>query len=215
MDLETKGALIGIVLGDGTLSKIGYKRRNSHISTSSTCEEWVKWKAQYISRITRVRYNVCKNEMHKNWKPVYKATSMQHPAFTKLRMRMYHNNNRAVDNYILRSLTPLGVFIWYLDDGSFYEKQMQIQLSTCAYSYADNLLIAKHMNDRFGLRFNIYQKYRKANATRHCTLHLAAKDKLKFYTDILEPHLQHVPIGMKYKVPQKERLEYLYNRSFK
>jgi hypothetical protein len=213
--LQFKGTIIGMILGDGSLSRIEKNRVNSRLSVSSINKDYLYWKLSIMEELTKVRINeTLYKKNHPTWKTLYKATSMQHPIYTKLRMRMYHEKGRTIDTHVMKALTPLGVLLWYLDDGSYEEKKTIMAIYSNSYSYSDNMLMAKCMNDNFGLRFNVYQKFSKREGKRYSHLHLAAKDRLKFYEDIIEPFIGQIPSSMMYKVPQKKKLERLHKRMF-
>jgi len=213
--LQFKGAIIGMILGDGSLSRLEKDRLNSRLSVTSVNKDYLDWKLNMMEHLTKVRINETSYEKtHPTWQTLYKATSMQHPSYTKLRMRMYHEEGRTIDTHIMKALTPLGVLLWYLDDGSYEEKKTIMAIYSNAYSYSDNMLMAKCMNDNFGLRFNVYQKFSKREGKRYSHLHLAGKDRLKFYEDIIEPFIGKIPNSMMYKVPEKKKLIRLHKRMY-
>lgn len=125
---------------------------------------------------------------------------------------MYHNGRRTVDEYCMKILTPLGLLIWYLDDGSItYDKRgksrgMDIRIHSNAYTEAENKMMMKYLNDRFGLRFNLYQNFKKKRMKRYFGLRLKAVDRLKFYDEIIAPNMEYIPPDMKYKIPNRETI---------
>lgn len=213
--LQFKGAIIGMILGDGSLSKLEDHRLNSRLSITSTDKSYLEWKSKILRYLTKTTtIETVYGSSHPTWKTLYKTTSMQHPTYTTLRMRMYHNDGRTIDTHIMKSLTPLGILFWYLDDGSYEEKKTTMAIYSNAYSYSDNMLMAKCLNDNFGLRFNVYQKFSKREGKRYSHLHLAAKDRLKFYEEIIEPFIGDIPSSMMYKIPEKKKLIQLFKRAY-
>ena len=125
---------------------------------------------------------------------------------------MYHEGCRTIDKYILNTLTPLGLFIWFIDDGSFYQdnrgnsRGIQLRIHSNAYSYSDHLLMMKFLNDKFGLRFNLRQNFKKERMRVYYELYLKAIDRLKFYDEILAPNLKYLPQDLEYKIPKRETI---------
>lgn len=125
---------------------------------------------------------------------------------------MYHNGRRTIDEYCMKILTPLGLLIWYLDDGSLTKdkrgksKGLEMRIHSNAYTEAENKMIMKMLNDKFGLRFNLYQNFKKARMKRYFGLRLKAIDRLKFYDEIIKPNYQYIPDDMKYKIPKRETI---------
>jgi hypothetical protein len=203
--LQFKGTIIGMALGDGCLTGLESRRNNSRFRTTSIHKDYIEWKGKILEELTSVIYG---QETETKWSTnlIYRVTTKQHPLYTSLYMRMYHNGGRTIDDHIIGALTPLGILFWYLDDGSYDSKLNQIVIASNRYSYSDHLVIAKVMNDIFKLRWNIHQKFVKRTGKRYCSLYLSAKDRLRFYELIIEPYVDQIPLSLKYKVPSKQRL---------
>ncbi len=203
--LQLKGIIIGMILGDGCL------KRNTFCSSSINLD-YLNWKGEILSNLTKIKISsYAPMKGHYGTKPMYYLTTLSHPIYKKLRMRMYCDNNcRTIDPYILKTLTPLGLLFWYLDDGCLDKScGLKFGIYSNRYSYGDHLLFQKYLNDRFGLRFNIRQSYKKQKSKRYFWLYLKAIDRLRFYDNIIYPHLNDIPEEMLYKIPKREDLEKL------
>jgi len=165
-----------------------------------------------LEQLTEVKIREDNKVKGWNRKKLYVLRTKSHPIYRKLRMRMYHNGRRTVDEYCMKILTPLGLLIWYLDDGSItYDKRgksrgMDIRIHSNAYTEAENKMMMKYLNDRFGLRFNLYQNFKKKRMKRYFGLRLKAVDRLKFYDEIIAPNMEYIPPDMKYKIPNRETI---------
>lgn len=202
--IELKGAIIGMILGDGHIT------RNGYVQIASISKEYLIWKKEILENLTDVSL---KEEMKREGSfgknPLYLCRTRVHPLYKGLRIRMYLENGRQIDDYIMNTLTPLGLLFWYLDDGNLDfcgGRGMNLEISSNRYSYGDHLLFCKKFNDRFGLRFNIHQKFSKKRNRRYCLLYLAAKDRLKFYDMIVAPYVGKIPTDMLYKIPKRESI---------
>uniref|UniRef100_A0A6M3XA15 Putative homing endonuclease n=2 Tax=viral metagenome TaxID=1070528 RepID=A0A6M3XA15_9ZZZZ len=200
--LQFKGAIIGMVLGDGCISR-GY------IKTTSVIKEYAEMKKDILSQLTDTtisRYSKSKSSFGD--KDIYEVRTRKHPIYTKLEMRMYHNRKRTIDEYCLKTITPLGLLIWYLDDGCLDKTcGLKFQIHSNAYDYPSHLLIQKYLNDRFGLRFNIRQTFKKQRNKRYFWLYLKAIDRIKFWDLVFAPYLKEIPEQIQYKIPARENIE--------
>ncbi len=211
---ELKGIIIGMVLGDGYLSPSDTKKKNSFFRGSSIHESYIKFKSQILSQITSVNLTVDTNRKNSfGNKPLYLIETKVHPTYTKLRMRLYHNNKRVIDPFCIKSLHPLGILIWYLDDGSLATSggKIMFRLHSNRYSYLDHLCIQKIMNDKFGLRWNICKNFRKAKGIIYYQMILKPIDRLKFYDKFINPYIDLIPEELKYKIPIREDIEFKMN----
>lgn len=207
---ELKGIIIGMVLGDGFLSPSDTKKKNSHFQGASIHESYIKLKSQILSQITETKISVDNNRINSfGKKPLYTIYTKVHPLYTKLRMRLYHENKRVIDPFVLKLLHPLGLLLWYLDDGSLMTSGGKIcfRLHSNRYSYLDHLCIQKILNDKFGLRWNIYKDFKKAKSIIYYYMTLKPIDRLKFYDQIIFPYIDLIPEELKYKIPKREDIE--------
>lgn len=198
------GDIIGMVLGDGYI--FPGTGQNCAVRITGTSKDYMLWKQSALEKITATKWYELEPTGF-GTKKLYRVDSRRHPVYRSLRMRMYCENKRTIDEFVMKSLTPLGLLFWYLDDGNmdlFNGKGCNMMISSNAYSYAEHLLMNKMLYERFGLRFNIHQKFSKKRATRYCLLYLTAKDRLKFYDEIIASYLDKIPEDMMYKIPKRE-----------
>lgn len=205
--LQFKGALIGMILGDGCI-KNGRKCFNS----TSVSLKYLEWKKEILAQLTKVTIGEQKfSAGHFGKKVLYQLSTLSHPVYQKLRMRMYNENGcRTIDPYILKILNELGILFWYLDDGCLDKNSgLKFGIHSNRYSYGDHLLFQKFLNDRFELRFNIRQSFKKERNCRYFWLYLKSVDRLKFYDTIIAPYFEKIPQDMMYKIPKREDIERL------
>jgi len=203
--LEFKGAIIGMILGDGSLSK----RSNSSLKITSVVKGYAEVKKEILSQLTDVsisKYKKSNGSFGK--KDIYEVRTRVHPIYTKLRMRFYHNNRKTIDKYIMNTINELGMLLWYLDDGCLDTSSgIKFGIYSNGFNLIEHQYIQKVLNDRFGLRFNIRKSFKKSKAKIYYWLYLKAIDRLKFYDNIIQPFLKYIPQEIMYKIPKREDIE--------
>lgn len=205
--LDLKGAIVGMQLGDGCIKERGT------FHSYSICKNYINFKSEILSNLTNVHFGMESNRRNSYGNNVlYNVSTNKHPFYVKLRMRAYHNGKRVVDPHLIKSLTPLGLLIWYLDDGCVDRScGMKFQIHSNAYSYLEHLFLKKMLNDKFGLRFNIRKSFKKNRSKIYYWLYLKCIDRLKFYDQIIAPYIHFIPKEMMYKIPTREDIEIMMN----
>lgn len=138
--LEIRGALIGTLLGDSTVTNRG------EFSCEQITKSLIDYKAGILSQISGVsvyRHNrdrgptqIINNKVY-NRKLTYVVQTNQHPYFAKLRDRMYLEGNKQVSLDSLMDLTDEGTALWFMDDGYLDYKASSCtrNLRICTDSY--------------------------------------------------------------------------------
>ena len=193
-DEEIRGAIIGMVLGDGSLPLDG-RSINAHMDFAHCAKqrEYAVWKAGLLENLTSVRItdgvSHCRNKEY----PKVRVLSKTHPTYTHLRNRFYHNGRKTIDAFLMEHLTPLGLAIWYMDDGNLknHENYLTPMLETNCFNVAEHLIMTKALADKFQLEF----RANHLNA-KYLMLRLRRKDRGKFF-DIIREHIHPT---MAYKI---------------
>lgn len=192
--LEFKGAVIGMLMGDASLSQ---DRKNSMLRFSQTekHEDYAKWKIEILEQLTSVgiwRGNV--DAFGKTYRGL-RIWTKSHPFYTGLRERMYHDNRKTFDMHCLKRLTMKGLLIWYLDDGCMTKVKTTpaIYLCTDRYNYMEHLSIQKLLHDRWGL------STRMTKHGKHWRLRFPAESGRKLI-GLFEPYINEIPACMHYKL---------------
>jgi len=202
--LEFKGAIIGMVLGDASIVKGALK-------TTSVVEEYTQFKRKILSQLTEVSFaKYEKGEGSFGKKPIYESRTRKHPIYEKLATRFYHNGRKQITEYAMKTITPLGLLIWYLDDGCLDDAcGLKFQIHSNAFNETEHQYMQKILNDRFGLRFNIRKKFHKEKETIYYWLYLKAIDRLVWWDKVFAPFIEIIPKPMMYKIPTRESVEKL------
>jgi hypothetical protein len=153
---ELKGAFIGMVLGDGCLVKQAKHAYLTYVHSIKQ-KDYALSKTKYLKELTKV--NVTYPTTYLNGKPFKKIVvrGLCHPKYTRLYERFYYQGKKTIDEHLLKSLTPLGLAIWYQDDGHYgnYGDRNYIILCTHNFNYAEHELMQKWLKYKFELNWSI------------------------------------------------------------
>lgn len=137
---EIKGALIGTLLGDSTVTNRG------EFSCEQITKSLIDYKDNILSEISGVKTyrhsrdrgptQIIDNKVYGR-KKSYVVQTNQHPYFTKLRKQMYFDTGKQVSVDTLQYLTKEGIALWFMDDGYLdYKKSNATRnLRICTDSY--------------------------------------------------------------------------------
>ena len=153
--------LVGLVLGDGFIQKIGKRSARIRLEHSIKQKDYIFWKYKELENMMQSRPKLITryNPVYKKTYQYYRCQSHSSPEIGKLHRLFYENSKKRVPQNINRLLrTPLTLAVWYMDDGYYYPRD------NCAYIYLPlyeeddikRLLVA--LNDNFGLRPKVLTK---------------------------------------------------------
>jgi DNA-binding CsgD family transcriptional regulator len=154
--------IIGSILGDGSLSKLSHGKHNSRLRVAHCLRQsdYCIWKANLLKKynlLSQVRYDHTFDSRFKE--PDYtiiKMSSIAHPIFTKYRQTCYKNDKfKSVNIDIVKKIDPLGLAIWYMDDGS--RTACSMTLSTNSFSQEELLILVDILYNNFKLKFSIHK----------------------------------------------------------
>ena len=200
---ELKSAIIGMVIGDGCLTK-RYKNGQAYFQMNH-CEkqlEYMNWKINIIHNITDGKTYETQKILNGKIFKGYHFGSNRHPFFTRLHSRFYHNGRKVLDEYLVKMINPLALAIIYMDDGTFGRHHTHgndsFFLCTQNFDYANQMLLQKSLKLNFGLEWNINKSEKSKDGTYNYRLRLSTRFNEKFL-DIILPYIRLVPC-MHYKL---------------
>lgn len=196
------GVIVGSFLGDGSTRKrsdVGnvYMR----INHSAKQTEYVKFKHKLLNNFIGTRYNESVRKINDKPYKVVSAETKVHPVITKIHNR-YMNGVKKLDMLLLKKLTPEGLSIWYLDDGTLHMRTVRrdsnkpfktwggIEIATCSFSYKEHEIIKEYFCDIWNIEVTI--RRRKS----YYYLYFNRVNSLKF----IEIIKNFVPECMNYKI---------------
>jgi len=204
---ELRSAIIGMVIGDGCLSKRN-GRKNAYFQMNH-CEaqyEYLLWKKKILDKVTSSLVSPNHKKSGNKLYKTYHLGTRQHPFFTKLYNRFYyHNKIKSLDEYLVKKITPLALSIIYMDDGCCgkampeYWTKETFYLCLCNFDYSNLFILKKSLKLKYNLDWNINKQSKKPNSDRnYYQLRLLNKHNQRFI-DIVEPFINQVEC-MKYKL---------------
>ncbi len=195
-----KSALAGMILGDGCLQPVGKRTARLRLEHSEKQREYLKWKASLIPQLFEGRKVSKLKRIHPKNKKVYSYARIQShssPYLGKLRRIFYPKGKKVIPANLARYLRhPLGLAIWFLDDGyfSWQEKDRGVYIYLGKIDKTSALNAQRAIKERFALEGKILDKKEKG-----LVLCYPWKEGEKF----LELIKEFVPKNMEYKISPK------------
>lgn len=185
---EAKQILFGGLIGDGSLSQIKSSGRNSSYSVlhSEKQKEYCLFKMKKFGiLITKSQPEYRKND---GWgKKIIRFRTLAHPFFTELRKELYRPKKELTKSF-LNKIHPLGITIWYLDDGCLSFTKKTIVFHTEGFNRFSVILLQKMLK-----KFRIFSKIRRTKKGYIITLNRLNTNN---FLDLIK---RYVPRSMKYK----------------
>jgi hypothetical protein len=203
---------IGILLGDGNISKKGklttaygpkQKEYINHIN------HIISGTLSYSDRTVKRRGELFKQEIYTLAFPTNTQTR-------ELRELLYPNKIKTIKN-IINFIDEKALAFWYMDDG-YYKMSKKcinpsVELCTDSFSYEDHILLQKHLQHRFNIKSSIVSlKENKWRKTQQYRLRIGTVSSKTFFS-LVAPYFCDI---MKYKLPEEYRnvTSYNFNNTF-
>ena len=135
---------VGTLLGDGCLMETtrGYCLRLHH---SAKQKAYIAWKYQIMKSLVNTPPKLCGNAYH--------FRTVSNSVFDWYRKIFYKGKIKIIPENIEDILTPLGLAVWIMDDGS--RDKGCVRISSHSFSYPDHIRIQKCFEDKFAIKCNI------------------------------------------------------------
>ena len=222
MNRQDRGILVGMVLGDGYLRSDGHriiKGKRKAVSAqlamyhSAQQAEYLEYKSELLRKIFGGKHRVTYREQVQTsgYKCKMCLLSKGNPYFKTLRKILYPCGIKTFSKQALNMLTPHGISIWFMDDGSTRcSRRMDgsitsVELRLCTYcSLEEN----ENIRDYFSVVHGVDCGIRFCKKTNKYYIIFNTKQSHEF-VKIIEPYV--IP-SMQYKIQHvhsKERHERL------
>ena len=193
---EGRRLVIFMALGDGYVNRKGFLS----IRHSESQKDYLEWKMKILRKngiMTTEPYYVSNNG--------YGAYEMRTKSYKFIRLYrriLYGKSKNIANRKILNKLTPLGLAIWYMDDGGLAQKKRNgkvhandLILNTML-SKEDNQIIIDYFKEVWNIQFTQVKnrgKYRLRCGTREA----------RKFIEIVKPYVEQVE-SMSHKINIKE-----------
>jgi hypothetical protein len=152
--------IIGSLLGDATIPKLLNRRKSYSIRWEHSLEqkEYALWKAENsldnFSIYIRERFDKRTNKIYKSI--TCYSTKDNYEKYRKL----FYKDVKIITSELLDLLEPLGIAVWFMDDGSLYYNGNNCHLNIAVDSFDENEV--KLIIDFFKTKFDVnFKKHKK------------------------------------------------------
>lgn len=191
---ESRNLLIGMLLGDGTISNNNVFK----IAHSESQKDYLEWKVKQLNE-AGIRNNGIKSYIktveYATGATVY-YTQLNIIPFIKVLKRILYKNKKVLGNRkLLNRLDAKGIAIWYMDDGHINIRKdkgrpcgFYIKISTCEPKQEVQTII-DFFKEQWNINFYMFHEGKKEDSYSLCC---GTKEGLKFI-DIVKPYVSQVP----------------------
>ena len=190
---EQKSLLVALLIGDGTISS-NYVFKLSH---STLQREYLEWKVELLNKygiknngvkeyISKCGYNTGKSVLYSQMSLI--------PTIKALRRSVY-TPKKTITRKLLEWLNPLGLAIWYMDDGCINVNtskqrssiQHTIKIAACVDDSTIKTII-NYFDEVWGIHFRPFKEGRN-------TYSIASSSELdcEKFIKIVKPYIEQVP----------------------
>lgn len=143
--------LVGLILGDGHLeTQNNGKTYRLKVEQSADKAEYVKWLYKnfenFVLNKPKIKEKTRNGVVTKNiW-----FTTLSHGSFRFYAQQFYANGKKVIPKIIGKLLTPLGMAVWFMDDGSIKSKFHKARIiNTQCFTKKEVLFLIKILKDKF------------------------------------------------------------------
>ena len=192
---ESRNLLIGMLLGDGTISNNNVFK----IAHSESQKDYLEWKVKQLKE-AGIRNNGIKSytkiKGYKTGVPVY-YTQLNIIPFIKVLRKVFYKEKKILGNRkLLNRLDAKGIAIWYMDDGHINIRKTKdgrpmgfyIKISTCEPKQEVQTII-DFFKEQWDINFYMFHEGKKEDSYSLCC---GTKEGLKFI-DIVKHYVSQVP----------------------
>ena len=193
--------IIGMLLGDGTISN-NYVFKLSH---GYKQKEYLEWKINLLNEYG-IKNNGLKEYIstcgYNLGSIVYYSQMSVIPFMKVLRRVIYKPIKNYANRKILNRLNPLGIAIWYMDDGCINIRKtgdkihgFYVKIATCLYK-EQNQIIINYFKEVWDISFYQFKEGKSGKNTY--SLCCGTQEGIKFI-ELIKPYVESCP-SMLYKI---------------
>lgn len=187
LSFEEEQTLIGTVLGDTHLRKeFENGGTGGMFAHSDKQKEYCYWKYDILKRFC-LKEPIFKSQYHKIRKKTYYKYIVNFKVdtiFNEYYNLFYKNKIKVINNDLLNKLEPLGLAVWFMDDGYKQKSSGGYALSTNCFSQNEIELIQSLLLNKWGIYTSIHNK----NVKNRRILYIKKKTAYKF-KDLIEKYI--------------------------
>lgn len=194
------GFIIGMILGDGYISKYYPKRANSFLGCrqSKKQKEFLLYKKEQLENLG---FKVSKlYDTTNKYGKSFTIMCTDKKLFNQLRLVLYPKNNKTIKRKWLNKMSAKDLAVWYMDDGSLTKrgKSAYCSLHTNGFNKKEHDILIKYFKQKWNINPTLRVVKRK-DRNQSFFLTFSVEETKKFL-DIVRPY---VIKSMFYKVDFK------------
>ena len=154
-----KELLIGTLLGDSSLRKIG-KNPNFSCEHSIAQKDYALHKYKHLISLNATYKEYKRKTVDKRNNKYYESAIVRlpaNPAFKELYDKLYINNVKKITPELLKDFTEISLAYMFMDDGNF-NSSGGISISTNCFTIEELKLLIDFFETKFSLKFTIHKK---------------------------------------------------------
>jgi hypothetical protein len=210
MDVATRGMLVGMALGGGHVrvrkrlnnGKYPFEERVLRVLHSTNQRAYCEFKAGLIEKAFGRRVSVTTVKNGPGGRYSAAQFTFSHPYCGQLRQWCYPGGRKTFTRKTLEMLTPLGLAIWYMDDGharrgytaGTWVTSCSTDIATMC-SEGEALTIKDWFKDEYGIAFNVRFDKRCNDGSQYFVQANTAASRE--FVGVIRPH---IPECMLYKI---------------
>lgn len=173
-----RSVIFGTLLGDGSLIETTSKK-NLRLQIAH-CE---KQKAYVFWKYEEFKAFVLSPPSYQRWNQSWRFRTISHPELTEIGALFYPQRKKIVPTDIIEYLDPLGLAVWFMDDGAIGSRGQGYILNTQSFLEEDVYLLREILITRFHIHeISLHNdKGRKRLYIR--------KNSMKEFRDVISPYL--------------------------
>ena len=185
--------IVGTMLGDGFLACIG--KKGSVRLTMTHCEkqlDYLLWKKEimsnYVNMVQGPYTEKTRNSTRWSW------ASINLNDFKFFHKLFYENNKKIIREEVGHYLTPLGMAVWFMDDG--WKNHSNLRISSEGFTKLENETLSRIIKLNFDINCKVAE-YTRHNK-KYCYLSFNKENSIKL-TKLIKPYVIDL---MSYKLIQ-------------
>ena len=196
--------LVGLVLGDAHIERLHTPTLGRlKIEHSYKQKNYVDWLYIEFNDWVRSKPRIKKKKVWNNIYWNYEFTTYGHRLLGEFQERFYKERKKIVPNDLEKGITPLGLAVWYMDDGSIKSKRHKgVFLNSQGFNENDVRTLQKILESKFGINTTL------RNDKNGKQIYLGGKSGERFIGLISS----YIIPSMEYKIPRVLRLTKLPKR---
>lgn len=191
---ESRNLLIGMLLGDGTISNNNVFK----IAHAESQKDYLEWKIKQLNNCgiknNGIKYYI-KTHGYNIGVPVY-YTQLNIIPFIKVLRRVFYKGKKIIGNRkLLNRLSPKEIAIWYMDDGYINIRKdkgrpcgFYIKISLCEPKEEVQTII-NYFKEVWNINFYMFHEGKQEDSYSLCC---GTKEGLKFI-ELVKPYVSEVP----------------------